>query len=453
MSYSFHLNNAPKLKLSELTAAARLEGLRFVEGYPEAKDDFWPRGFTYVYQDKLTARALEIEYDGDHFQIKVFTASSAQDFMLAIELTQAVAEVCGGRITPEDQETQSLESFINHYDKDWAQQYAKRSITNVLKMFGETIEKGHQISGVTGLMTIGPRVYSQITQQPDNAPEAFFNRLRRLNYINDEPVYQSPVNVVNDPANDQFLRLSSWGENVETLLCDRNTVVGVSTGEHSMIKVSLTDIARLLGDKAVWLSEELLLVPALKSEQWQAFLQQAETVAINDLSAYCFDAENDPFHGEGFNLEGELSEQEFNLLVYAPVAVFCLVAGADRKIDSKEINAFQRELVKGVSVESKTLQKVLMEAASDFQPMVKYLLSDEVDLDSIMPRVVKVLDSRLTAQEAMHFKVSLLRIGTLVAQASGGVLGIFGDKVCKAEKSVLADLTTLFGLVESQLEE
>ena len=103
-----------------------------------------------------------------------------------------------------------------------------------------------------------------------------------------------------------------------------------------------------------------------------------------------------------------------------------------------------------MTTESKTLQVVMMEAVSDFKQLVTYLLSDEVDIDNIVKDIVRVLDNRLDEAEATSFKITLLRIGQIVAEASGGVLGVFGNKVCKAEKTVLAELATQFGVINEE---
>lgn len=450
MSYSFHINKASKLTFAALTQQPGLADIAFVAGYPVPEGDFWPLGFTYVYRDKVTARALEIDYDGDHFQIRVFTASSPDDYRLAVDLACAVAVQCDARITPEDSETVDVAGFKAQFNASWCTQKSVDSITGVLQMFGDTLDKGHQVSGVTGLLTIGPKVYRQIIKDPDNATSAFFTRLTRLNFINDEDILQAPLNLFHDEPSGLSFRMSDYDEGVETLICDRKTVVAVASGENQHLRVGLADLADVLGDKAMWLSEDLLLLPALRSDDWQQLLKDLEPVALTQMSGYGFKPADDPYHGQTFGAEGGLSESEFNLLVYAPVAVFCLVAGADRKIDGKEINAFQKELISGIKVDSKILQSAVIEAASDFNAMVNYLINDGIDMDQLMQQVVEVIDRKLSSEEAFNFKVSLLRIGTIVAEASGGLFGVFGDKVCKAEKEVLAELTKLFGLVEKQ---
>jgi hypothetical protein len=450
MSYSFHLNDARNLKYTDLVAKSGITDLKFVEGYPQPQNDKWPIGFTYIYRDKVTARSVEVEYDGNLFQVRIFTASSAQDYALAVDLVGAVAQLCNARILPEDQDPLSLDEFKQYFDDQWMTFHSNSSINAVLNVFGKSLEKGHQVSGVTGLMTIGSNIYEQIMEVPEQAADAFFYRLKKLNYINDEDVFQSPLMVVHDESSNTSLRLASWGEGVETLLYDMNTVVGLSTGESSMIKVALKSLPQLLGDKAQWVSEELLLVPAMKGDQWQAFLEEAHVVAIEDLTPYSFDPQDDPFADNAQAIEtnsGALTADEMNLLVYAPIVVFCLVAGADRKIDSKEINAFQRELVKGVATESEALQAAMIEAIADFKPLVNHLLNDGIDINKTLVDIVSLLDNRLPSKEALSFKVSLLRIGTKVAEASGGYLGMFGDKVCKAEKQVLAEMAVLFGLM------
>ncbi|MCJ8272695.1 MAG: hypothetical protein MJK04_25280, partial [Psychrosphaera sp.] len=420
MSYSFHLNNARKLKFSDIAAQAGLGDLKFVDGYPKPEDDRWPHGFTYVYRNKVTARTLEVEYDGDHFQVCVFTASSAEDYDMAIKLVGAVAKICKARITPEDQETMNLADFEQQFDVDWVKSHSNHALNAVFDMFGNSLEKKHQVSGVTGLMTIGPKIYQQVTEDPDALADAFFYRLKKLNYLRSEGIHQSLLVVADGQTHNTRVRQTSYAQGTETLLYDLNSVVGLTVNDTSMLKVGLSALVKLLPGQAVWLSEELLLAPALNDEQWQALLQQAESVELQDLSAYSYDPDNDP-HKEAYEAiaprEG-LTAEELETLVYAPIAIFCLVAGADKKIDSKEISAFQRELVKGVTTESKTLQVVMMEAVSDFKQLVTYLLSDEVDIDSIVKDIVRILDNRLDEAEATSFKITLLRIGQIVAEAS-----------------------------------
>ena len=452
MSYSFHLNNARKLKFSDIAAQAGLGDMKFVEGYPKPEDDRWPHGFTYVYRNKVTARTLEVEYDGDHFQVCVFTASSSDDYDMAIKLAAAVAKISKARITPEDQETMNLADFEQQFDAQWVQTHSNRALNAVFDMFGNSLEKKHQVSGVTGLMTIGPKIYQQVTQDPDNLADAFFYRLKKLNFLRGEGIHQSLLVVADGQTHDTRVRQTSYEQGTETLLYDLNSVVGLTVNETSMIKIGLSTLAELLPGQALWLSEELLLAPALDAEKWQALLQQAEAVALTDMSDYSYDPDNDIYKEEyeAIAPRDGLTAEELETLVYAPIAIFCLVAGADKKIDSKEISAFQSELVKGVTTESKTLQVVMMEAVSDFKQLVTYLLSDEVDIDDIVKDIVRVLDNRLDEAEATSFKITLLRIGQIVAEASGGVLGVFGNKVCKAEKTVLAELATLFGVLNEE---
>jgi hypothetical protein len=450
MSFSFHLNNIPNLTLSPLVTQPGLSDLRFLEGYPAAQADHWPQGFTYIYQDQVTARSVEVQYDGARFEVRIFTASAPEDYALAVKLVAAVAKAAHAAIVPEGAQPLSLVEFNREYDASWIMGHCHHGLNAVFDVFADSLEKGHQISGVTGLMTIGPKIFTQMNAVGDEVAKTFFYRLKKLNYINQQDIYQSDLVVVKDDTSNTHLRLAAYGEGVETLLCDKNTVVGLSTGESSMIKVALTDMPGLLGDKALWLSEEILLLPALQGDQWEALIEAALFVTIEDLAPYSYDPQNDPFEDKTPPVKvntGSLTPEQKDKLAYAPMVVFCLVAGADQKIDAKEINTFQRELVTSLTTDSATLQPILIDAISEFKPRISHLLNDGVDIQNLLVEIVELLDGSLSVKEAMSFKLSLLRMATKVAEASGGVLGVFGDKICKAEKQVLADMAKLFDLM------
>jgi hypothetical protein len=431
--------------------------IKFVSGYPAPEDDNWPKGFTYIYQENKSARALEVEYDGSTFQVRIFAASSPYDYGLAVKLTAAVAKLYGADISPEDNNKMGLSDFVATYNEDWIEDHSKTSLSMIVGAHADDPEAVAQIGGVGATMEMGPRVKGQLMENKDTLAQEFYTRLKRLNFIHLEDVYQSSIILLSNEEGSKSVRVTTLGEGVPTLLHDKNTLVALVSdrdleeeSNDTRIYVPLYMLPDIIGRNAKWLSEDLLLVPALEGDAWRSMIEKARSFHVDDIFDYGFDPENDPFADEQRETtaapEGDLTEEELQTLAYAPMAVFCMVAAADGNIDKKEIEAFRQELLKGLLTDSEILIRVTMGAMEGFEEMIMKLLSQEENILEKLMGVRVILDNRLPAEEADKFRSSLMTLGEAVASASGGFLGIFGSKIDKKEKKVLSALSELLGV-------
>jgi hypothetical protein len=127
------------------------------------------------------------------------------------------------------------------------------------------------------------------------------------------------------------VRTTFYGEGILTLLCDKNTLISLlSNSDFNKVEaldelyVHASSLSELVGDTAIWLNEDLLLLPSIESDEWTKLLEKANSKKIENIFEHGFDPENDPFEGEMHNIENTitLSNEDIDVLIYAPVIVF-----------------------------------------------------------------------------------------------------------------------------------
>lgn len=125
-----------------------------------------------------------------------------------------------------------------------------------------------------------------------------------------------------------------------------------------------------------------------------------------------------------------LNAHEMELVYKAPILVCILIAGADGKIDRKEIREAIRHAEKRKNRSVSSVSALFHEIAQDFEDKMKILLQsypyestqrnplivqELTELNSIWPKV----DSAF----AQEFYTTLLGLAETIASSSGGLLG------------------------------
>lgn len=136
----------------------------------------------------------------------------------------------------------------------------------------------------------------------------------------------------------------------------------------------------------------------------------------------------------------------------APFVVFLFVARADGSLDKKEAdrlaNLMQSDefaiLATAVEQAGTTCDKALLDVmlSSKTTPL------DELsELNNLL--AVRVSQSNTTDVKVAicEYKVTLLKLARRIAEASGGLLGILGNKIGKEEKAVLDVIAQALGMV------
>lgn len=139
-----------------------------------------------------------------------------------------------------------------------------------------------------------------------------------------------------------------------------------------------------------------------------------------------------------------LTSSEIELLHKAPVLVSILIAGADGKIDNKEIN----RAISLTEAKQKRTRSILMafyaEVSTDFEDKIRIViqaLPSKVDkrnteISKLLLQLESVL-KKLNREMAQEFYNSLREIATEIAESSGGMLGM---KTIGDEEALLVNL-------------
>ena len=138
MSQSFTISSVKAIKYNELQQHAGLDGLVFIKGYPAPKKNRWPKGHTLVYRNRVSVRPIDIHFDGHTFAVKIFAASSPEDYAVAISLIQAIISMGGGKVTPENSHEMGLATFKIHYNPAWVKNHSLKSFRNLMETYRDS---------------------------------------------------------------------------------------------------------------------------------------------------------------------------------------------------------------------------------------------------------------------------------------------------------------------------
>jgi hypothetical protein len=140
----------------------------------------------------------------------------------------------------------------------------------------------------------------------------------------------------------------------------------------------------------------------------------------------------------------KLNSAEIELMHKAPILVSILIAGADGKIDNKEVN----RAISLTEAKQKRTRSSLMafytEVGTDFEDKIRIViqsLPSKVDkrtteISKLLSELERIL-KKLNKQIAIEFYNSLREIATEIAESSGGVLGL---KTIGDEEALLVNL-------------
>ncbi len=141
----------------------------------------------------------------------------------------------------------------------------------------------------------------------------------------------------------------------------------------------------------------------------------------------------------------DIPSEDYAALKQSPFLVFFLVAGADGKMDKKELISFAEILSDPDKLSSGFLKRIAAEVISDSTAIVTNMANSDLNYIEELGILRRVIDDNLSTEEGLAFKTSLLMIGKEIAEASGGFLG-FGNKISKEEKGILALIALSLGI-------
>lgn len=135
---------------------------------------------------------------------------------------------------------------------------------------------------------------------------------------------------------------------------------------------------------------------------------------------------------------------DIDLLPRSPLLIFLLVAASDGKVDKKELANFQKVVLGSGKLPSPLLQKAIADMLPNLERYLAELTSGKFDYIGELKRIGEYVDTNHPS-EAQTFKMSLLGLGKLIAESSGGFFG-FGNKMSKNEEQALVAIAVTLGV-------
>jgi hypothetical protein len=139
--------------------------------------------------------------------------------------------------------------------------------------------------------------------------------------------------------------------------------------------------------------------------------------------------------------KADIPAKDYAHLQRLPHLVFALVAGADEEIDRKEQAAFENLL--RLPVCRDTFGSALFKSLIYFRPASAGDDEGHRLNDAYLTQTRAILHQHLSPEQFNEFRDDVLTFGSIIAAASGGVLG-FGNRISKEEKVALKLLESYF---------
>ncbi|NNJ97772.1 MAG: hypothetical protein HKP12_11500 [Gammaproteobacteria bacterium] len=441
MSHSFHIRNVNQLSYQKTLDNLGINNLLLTDDSPQPVNNNWPEGDAYLYIDQISVRPIETSFCDGIFSARIFSNSSPKDYDLAIKLIAEIAKQNSAAIEPEDNTALPVEDFLRQYDNDWIKEHCTSMVKMLIGSFQHE-QATFTLAGTIRNLEAGPRFFGQLLANPRTAVTEFFKRFRILNYLEDHDFYiATGIKLQNDSADLEVIT-SVYGPGVDTILSDGADAINVRSEGADHYFVTLEQLAEALGETATWLSESVLLAPAVEEAEWHNVIAAIESIARTDVFEFGRAVtENSSTQDEGF--KALFSDEEWKSLLYTPIAVFSLVASAGGTIDNKKIQSFQQQLIHGLIADNHIMQQIVKDLMPNITQLMAEVLDGDVAPESILESTTATVDAKLSTEDAMHYKLSLMQIGKSITESSGGFLGIFGDKISNEVKQTLAALTAI----------
>jgi hypothetical protein len=451
VSHSFYVRRVPEASLKDALAGLAMPDLVVDCEVPERG---WP-ALARVYQDRVSVRSVETSLEGGDLQVRILAASSPDDFALAARIVDGVAARHGVQVESEDSEPLPLEEWRARYGPDWQREQCR----GLLGMVASTYQRNKgtmRMFGTRAEFLAGPRVMEPLLADPASFPERFFAAFRRRNYLEHEDVYGPRLMRVRPKSGGKDAIVAVLGPGVPTALSTEAGFV-VLTDLKESLNVPFDEVVRAAGDTLTWIDDGTALTPAYAPEAWQKLVAAARPAAVADFAERP-DLLRDPEPpattpadaappAEEPRDELGLTERQWVAITAAPVVVFLMVAAADGKVDSREIQAFGKKLLESLEGGSRIMKGAAMRAAPNLDALIQGLAGRGLEgLAAIVVAARQIVDETAGRGEGHRFARACYALGESVASASGGGLFGFGNKIGAEERAILDGLKKLLRL-------
>jgi len=440
MSYSFFIDSIPD--------SADLSGLIHTLSYDDVAvhpnvDSGWPE-VAHIHREGISTRSIETAIEDDTLQIRIFSASSPEDYELGLDLVRQAAKLYSGKITSEEGVTVSADELHTRYGTEWYQQHARTTFDMVL----DTCVKESTnltINGVNGVMTLGPRMGALLQSDNESAAEKYYNNFRELNFgVNG--YYDALVMVVEGGKDKREIRIAPIVEGMQTKLSTNVPVLSFkdpnSPGDPSF-EIRTGDFIKQFENKIQWLSEDVFVIDGSEAQVWSEIIEWAREAQIEDMFK-----DDSLLSTVSDNEERAASADSGQALEQAITAIFLVVAAADGEVDKKELKAFVNAVKEAVVTQPEQNVKYFLVGLANLEVNLSSLKNQgAMHCLEVLAEARVAAFQLLSESDATTYLNALYAMGENIASASGGGILGMGSKIGKEEKLALEAIKKL--LLES----
>ena len=456
MSHSFYIQGVGEASLKETLAALPYDDLVVdTQDY----NGGWPQ-ICHIYQEGVSVRAIETAMENDTLQVRIMAHSSPDDFRLAAAIVDHIASKYGKDIQPEDNESMPVDRWRDEYGDEWQRELCLTYLQMMVGRYKKTENGSMRMFGTRMEFEVGPRMMETLLEDPENFSKNFFDRFRRLNYLDREDVFGPSLLSAQQEGTEKRAVFAVLGNGVVTALSNQAAFVVlnnmVSGNDDDHITIKFDDFVDVAGDTLTWLGDGVAVTPSYEDAAWEQLVEKARQKQT-DLFAHpellrdpeeLTESGNAEADGDEERLFG-MGEEHWEIVAHSIVAVFLLVAGADGNVDKKEAEAFQKKFVEGMvgDSECKIMPVALIRAIGALDQRISDISQrDGGEIAKLVAASRQVVEQTAGPERASIFARALYDIAESIAMASGGGFLGLGSKIGKEEKVVLDGIRQLLQL-------
>ncbi len=270
MSHSFTVPLSEPPDLLAVIEALDVDDLEVEGELPVAGT--WPEGtYLHLYRRGISCRSVELGFDADGLQVRVFSCSSADDVVLALALVHEVARRHGVFVQDEYGDEVPVDQLDTHY-AGFPEDYATWGAEFLPRMLDGPDVKGLvTLPGPGRPFVVGPRLIKALRPSSEGYVERFYERQRTVRWYDPEGWWFHAEPMLLEREDGVQLRLAALGPGVRYLMPDVNGFALHTDGAPLFIPadqlVQMVDVE--------WLDEGQFLLEAIPEGQWGAFLEVA----------------------------------------------------------------------------------------------------------------------------------------------------------------------------------
>jgi hypothetical protein len=234
----------------------------------------WPDGYTYLFRYGISTRSVEIYHEAGEFRVTIKAFSAAEDYKLAFDLVERLAELTGGTVRSERFGELPGAQLRSKHDGAWVRRMVEAPFR--AHMLIVAIGTDVEIQGPIRPFYLGARLIAELAKTGPEAtlPERLLERMRHVQYV--DPKQYRPANPFRATLRDgSTVCYAVWGPGDNCLVPSVGYLVLYHNGPGCPPMIPHQCLPQLAGDRLTWLDEKQALLRAIPETEWPVLVQRA----------------------------------------------------------------------------------------------------------------------------------------------------------------------------------